>query len=146
MRWQVSPFMINFRVILYHKQATSARTRFVRFADNTVFAFGPVAKLSQLQEGGMDNTVVHPAAVMQKTEALLGLDSGCLKAESEFQHSVEVPGGNIHVLLANITTMDPPFEAVEQAGASFIDLTQARGLPQVELELLRHAYELVLGG
>jgi hypothetical protein len=138
--------MINYRVILYHKQATSARTRFVKFADETVFAFGRVAQLSQLQESETDNTRVHPAAVMQKTEALLGLESGCLKAEPDYCHSVEVPGGNIHVLLANITTMDPPFEAVEQAGGSFIDLTQARGLPPVELELLRHAYELVLGG
>lgn len=137
---------MNYRVILYHKQATSARTRFVKFADNTVFAFGPVAKLSQLDESTMDNTAVHPAAVMQKTEALLGLDSGCLKAESEYQQKVEVPGAHIHILLANITTMDPPFEAIEKAGGCFIDLTQARGLPQVELELLRSAYELILGG
>lgn len=138
--------MINYRVILYHKQATSARTRFVKFADDTVFAFGPVAKLSQLDESSLDNTLAHPASVMKKTEDLLGLEGGCLKAELDYQHKVEVPGGNIHILLANITTMDPPFEAVEKAGGRFIDLTQARGLPQVELELLRHAYELVLGG
>ncbi len=138
--------MINYRVILYHKQATSARTRFVKFSGETVFAFGPVAKLSQLEESSLDNTLVHPAAVMQKTEALLGLEAGSLKTESEYQHKVEVPGGNIHILLANITTMDPPFEIIEQAGGCFIDLTQARGLPQVELELLRHAYELILGG
>ncbi len=138
--------MLNYRVILYHKQATSARTRFVKFTDDTVFAFGPVAKLSQLEEASLDNTLVHPAAVMKETEALLGLEAGCLKAEPDYHHKVEVPGGSIHILLANITTMDPPFEAVEKAGGRFIDLTQARGLPQVELELLRHAYELVLGG
>jgi hypothetical protein len=138
--------MLNYRVILYHKQATSARTRFVKFADDTVFAFGPVAKLSQLEEASLDNTLVHPAAVMKETEVLLGLEAGCLKAEPDYQHKVEVPGCSIHILLANITTMDPPFEAVEEAGGRFIDLTQACGLPQVELELLRHAYELVLGG
>jgi hypothetical protein len=138
--------MINYRVIVYHKQATSARTRFAKFADDTVFVFGPVAKLSQLEESSLDNTVVHPAAVMKKTEALLGLEEGSLKAEPDYQHKVEVPGGSIHVLLANVTTMDPPFEAIEKVGGRFIDLTQARGLPQVELELLRHAYELVLGG
>ncbi len=138
--------MIDFRVILYHKQATSARTRFVKFAGETVLAFGPVAALSQLQQSQQDNTLIHPAAVMKKTEALLGLESGSLKAETEFQHSVEVPGGNIQILLAAITTMDPPFDAIEQHGGCFIDLTQARGLPVTELELLRHAYELVLGG
>ena len=138
--------MPNYRVILYHKQATSARTRFVKFAEDTIFAFGPVVQLSQIQERDDDNTRVHPAAVMQHTEALLGLDAGCLKAEPEYQHSIEVPGGNIHVLLANITTIDPPFDAVAKVGASFIDLTQARGLPPIELELLRYAYELILGG
>lgn len=76
----------------------------------------------------------------------MGLDDGTLKAEAEYRHSVEVPGGTIQIILANIATMDPPFEQAEKANARFIDLTQARGLPQIELELLRHAYELVLGG
>ncbi len=143
---ECADIVINYRVILYHKQATSARTRFVKFADDTVFAFGPVAKLSQLDEASVENTLVHPAAVMQKTESLLGLEPDCLKAEPDYQHKVEVPGGSIHILLAAISTMDPPFEAIEKVGGRFIDLTQARGLPQVELELLRHAYELVLGG
>jgi hypothetical protein len=35
--------------------------------------------------------------------------------------------------------------AAAAAGAEFIDLTAARGLPRVELELLRLAYEHVLG-
>ena len=68
-----------------------------------------------------------------------------LVARSELDN-VEVPGGSVQILLAEITTIDPPFEAVEQQGARFIDLTQARGLPPVEMEMLRHAYELVLGG
>ena len=138
--------MKDVRVILYHKQATSARTRFVKFAGDTVLAFGPVAALSQLQQNQQDNTLIHPAGVMKKTEALLGLEPGSLKAEAEFQHCVEVPGGNIQILLAAITTMDPPFDVIQQQGGCFIDLTQARGLPVTELELLRHAYELILGG
>lgn len=137
---------MNYRVILYHKQATSARTRFVRFAGNTVFAFGPSAGLSQYAEGDMPGGTVHPSAVMQQTEAWLGLPQHSLRAETAFQHAVEAPSGSIQVLLAAFTTMDPPFEAVEKAGASFIDLTAARGLPPVELEMLRLAYELVLGG
>jgi hypothetical protein len=74
------------------------------------------------------------------------LPSGSLKAEGEYHQMVEVPGKKIQIILGEITTVDPPFDEAEKAGASFIDLTQARGLPQVELELLRCAYELVLGG
>ena len=78
-------------------------------------------------------------------EKLLGFESGTLKAEGEFLQTVEVPGEAIQIILANVAMMDPPFDVVEKIDASFIDLTQARGLPQVELELLRFAYELVLG-
>lgn len=137
---------MEFRVILYHKQATSARTRFVRFGGKTVFASGPVEALSQVNDSEDNTPAIHPAAILKSTENALNLPQGCLKSEAGFQHSIEVPGANIPVVLACIETMDPPFEEIEQAQGQFIDLTQARGLPPVELELLRHAYELVLGG
>ena len=49
------------------------------------------------------------------------------------------------MLLARFTAIDPPFSAAEQLGGAFIDLTQARGLPPLELDLLRRAYEVILG-
>ena len=57
--------------------------------------------------------------------------------------SAGADGGDVY--LAHFTSIDPPFEAAEAAGAAFIDLTQARGLPAAELALLRLAYEHVLG-
>jgi len=138
---------MDYRVILYHKQATSARTRFLKFANESVCAFEHIPMPAQLLEREpSSNTVNHPAAILQQVEKQLSLPAGCLKAEGEFRHSVEVPGKTIQIILACITTLDPPFEEAEKAQARFIDLTQARGLPGVELELLRHAYELVLGG
>jgi len=137
---------MDYRVILYHKQSTSARTRFLRFDDRTVCAFEPLPMPAQLLEEPSHNTVIHPAAVLHTVEQRLGFAAGTLKAEGEYRHRVEIPGGQVQIILANIATIDPPFEQAESAGAGFIDLTQARGLPQVELELLRHAYELVLGG
>lgn len=134
------------RVILYHKQSTSARTRFLKFNAGSVCAFDPLPKLAQLLEPENGNTVVHPAAVLKAAEDRLGLDKGTLKAEGEYHHVVDVPGERIDILLAEITTIDPPFELAEKADAAFIDLTEARGLPPIELQLLRHAYELVLGG
>jgi hypothetical protein len=138
---------MDYRVILYHKQATSARTRFLKYAYNSVCAFEPIPMpAQQLEFDHASNTVNHPAAILQQVEQRLSLPAGCLKAEGEYRHSVEVPGKTIQIFLACITTIDPPFEEAEKAEAEFIDLTQARGLPGVELELLRHAYELVLGG
>lgn len=137
---------LDFRVILYHKQATSARTRFLKFGNDTVCAFEPLPTPAQLLEAAAGNTVIHPAAVLRAVEQWLGFPAGTLKAEGDFRHSVDIPGGQVQIVLAGIDTIDPPFELAGNAGACFIDLTQARGLPQVELELLRHAYELVLGG
>lgn len=138
---------MDYRVILYHKQAASARTRFLKYAYDSVCAFDTIPMPAQLLEREPhSNMVNHPAAILQEVERKLSLPDGCLKAEGEYRHSVDVPGGSIQIILACITTMDPPFEAAEKAEARFIDLTQARGLPGVELELLRHAYELILGG
>lgn len=137
---------MDYRVILYHKQATSARTRFLKFSHDSVCAFESIPKFAQLVDREAVSTLLHPAAALKEVEEELGLDQGTLKAETEYRHNVEVPGGSLQVILANITTIDPPFELAEKVNAHFIDLTQARGLPQIELELPRHAYELVLGG
>jgi hypothetical protein len=136
---------MDHRVILYHKHPTSARTRFLKLKHESVCAFECLPDLSAIVEFQPD-TVNHPAAILRETEQRLGLDSETLSYESEYRQSVEVPGDTIEILLAKITTIDPPFEAAQQADAVFIDLTQARGLPAVELQLLRSAYELVLGG
>jgi len=118
----------------------------MRFSHDSVLSFEPIPKLAQLYEIGDEKTVLHPAAALKSVEEKLGLPDQCLVAEADFQHCVDVPGEKISVILAGITTMDPPFDIAAQNGAVFIDLTQARDLPDVELELLRSAYELLLGG
>ncbi|MET0065343.1 MAG: hypothetical protein ABW076_03265 [Candidatus Thiodiazotropha sp.] len=136
---------MDYRVILYHKQPTSARTRFLKFSHESVCAFEALPKLSA-RVTTLPSTVHHPAAILRETETRLGFPRESLSNEAEYRQGVEVPGETIEVLLASINTIDPPFETAEQIDACFIDLTQARKLPQVELELLRAAYELILGG
>jgi len=137
---------MEYRVILYHKQASSARTRFLKFSHDSVCAFTGIPDLARLAEGRASKMLIHPSAVLREVEDRLGLVAGSLKVEPEYRHHVTVPGGSIQVLLAHIETLDPPFAAAEKVDARFIDLTQARGLPPIEMELLRHAYELVMGG
>ena len=137
---------MEYRVILYHKQATSARTRFLKFAYESVCAPAPIPLPATLLERQAASAVHHPAAILLRTAQQLGLTADSLKAEGEYRQTVEVPGRQIQIILGEITTLDPPFDAAERIDACFIDLTQARGLPPVELTLLRYAYELVLGG
>ncbi len=76
----------------------------------------------------------------------MGLAPGDLEAMGEFQVFVDVPDGPIQVLLARFTAIDPPFSAARARGAEFIELPQASNLPEVELELLREVYTLLIGG
>jgi hypothetical protein len=137
--------MTEARVILYHKQATSARTLFLSI-DKSVCLFGGLPKLSQLKEGGDSNVAFHPAHVIAAAERTLGLDSGSLQVEGEFQAEVDTPDAGVPVFLARITTMDPPRAQMEQHGGRFIALTEARSYPPTELELLRQAYAVIMEG
>lgn len=136
------------RLIMFHKQSTSARTRFLQLAYGGVCAFEGLPALAQaLDEPPASGKVaLHPGKLLHAAETWIGMESGSLEAEAGFKAWVDVPGGPVQVFLARFTAIDPPFEHAEARGARFIDLTQARGLPVAELALLRQAYELVLGG
>ena len=136
-------------VILYHKQSTSAMTRFFRLEDGPVVMGAPLPKLSRVVTGEveLDSAVVlHPASVAAEMERWFGVESGALEVDSDYQELIEVPGGTLRVYLARFKTVDPPFAAAEKAGGSFITLTQTRGMNPVELELLRTAYTSIMEG
>jgi hypothetical protein len=136
------------RLVMFHKQSTSARTRFLQLNYGGVCAFDGLPELSQLieaDEAPAETLAHHPSSVVSQAENELGLVAGSLESEGDFRAKVDAPGGLIEVFLARFTTLDPPFKWAEQYGASFIDLTQARGLPDVELQILRRAYEQILG-
>jgi hypothetical protein len=138
--------MNSCRVILYHKQATSAWLRFLRFANHSVCAFEPLPKLSVLMDEVPERALVlHPAPIIRDAEQQLGLNPGDLEAEGEYQELVDVAGGPVNILLARFTSIDPPFDLAERLQGRFIDLPDARDLSDTELLLLRKAYELLIG-
>ena len=133
------------RLILFHKQSTSARTRFLRHAYGGVCAFEPLSHTAELAEPAPDAVSAHPAPWLRAAEARLALPVDSLEIEPGFRHTVRDVDGATEVLLARFTGIDPPFSAAESIGGTFIDITQARGLPPLELDLLRRAYEVILG-
>ena len=135
------------RLILYHKQSTSARTRFLRLSYGGICAFEPLPEPLELVPPGEGpgSLVSHPARLIRAAEQLLGLVPGSLEPESELRFRLRGADGETEVLLARFTAIDPPFESAAAAGGAFIDLTQARRLPPLELALLRLAYEQIMG-
>jgi hypothetical protein len=139
--------MNRIRVILYHKQATSARTRFLRLDYGGACGFAPLppgARLAGAEEAAEDSTAV--AAAVSAAEGFLGLDSGGLELQPGLRMRLEAPEGDLWVVLARFRDTDPPFALAEAKGARFVALTEMRGLPSLELELLRQAYEWIMGG
>jgi hypothetical protein len=141
------------RLIMFHKQGTSARTRFLLLDSGTVCGFEPLPRLAEVidhdfeaSESAASNVAFHPGALVHGAETRLGLSAGSLEAIGDFHARVDVAGGPVSVYLAAFTTQDPPFSAAESIGGSFIELPEARMLPPTELQLLRLAYEYLFGG
>ena len=138
------------RLILVHKQKTSARLRFLRFPHG-MCAFTPLPALSALEEegeaglGDSPPVVHHPSAWLRTAEARLKLDGGSLKPEVEFHATAQTPDGPVTVQLASLDYVDPPFAEAEAVGGRFVAITEARGCTPVEMELLRRAYTAILG-
>lgn len=143
--------MTQNRLIFYHKQHTSARLHFLKFASGSICAFDPLPELSQVLDSTINryddddnNIVVHPARLLREAGDKLGLDIESLKVQGGYHARVDTSNGAVQVYLAELTTMDPPFELAADINAEFIELAQARNLTAVELELLRLAYEYVM--
>lgn len=133
------------RLILVHKQRTSGRVRFLCLASGVV-AFAPLPALAALRDEDYSPTVhCHPTALIREAEVHLGLPEGAIEAEAEFAAWVDTPDGDIPVLLGAFTAIDPPFAAAERSAGRFIALTESRSLGEVERNLLRRAYEYLLG-
>ena len=135
----------DLRLILVHKQKTSGRLRFLRLPHGTV-AFTPLPALSDLIDDAPPPQVVHhPAAFIQAAESRLGLPAGSLAHEPEFHATVDTPAVPVSLHLASFTTIDPPFDEAAALGGKFIAITEAMGGMPVEMDLLRYAYEVLLG-
>ena len=135
----------DMRLILAHKQKTSARVRFLRFAHGMT-AFSPLPAHSVIVDGAPASQVeAHPGHCLRHAESILGLAPGELVLDAEFSAIVDTPDGPLHVRLATIASIDPPFAAAEALGGRFIAITEARGCAPADMELLRQAYTILLG-
>lgn len=134
------------RIVFYHKQSTSARTRFLRLAYGGVCGFGPLPESAALA-GIEEEWEADPAAraAVADAERQLGLAAGGLELQAERRMDVQAGDSLIRVLLARFTAVDPPFALGESHQAKFIAITEARGVPPVELSLLRQSYEWIMG-
>lgn len=137
------------RLVLYHKQATSARTRYLRFRDGSICAFQPLPdgiELSFEPSDGGGDVLPHPGAVIAAAESWLGLQAGALEFQGDFRARAQLNEHALSVFLLRFIDIDPPFHAAKAVGADFIAITDARGLISPEMEILRRSYEYIMEG
>ena len=133
------------RLLLLHKHGTSGRLRFLCLSSGVV-AFHPLPELAALRDEDYSPTLqFHPTAVIREAEIRLGLAEGAIEPVPEFHAWVDTPAGDVPVLLAAFASIDPPFAAAERTHSRFIAITESRQLTEIERNLLRRAYEHVLG-
>lgn len=136
-------------IILFHKQSTSARVRFL-LAENSSICFATeipaLATLVEENQLSKDSTVdKHPATAVGELEQQMGLAKGDIELVKDFSLKLDVPNQVIPVYLGYFKNIDPPFDEVATIGAKFIAITEARRLPPVELQLLQKAYQYLMG-
>lgn len=142
---------IQHRIILFHQQSTSARTRFLFYKQrNSVLGFSPLSELAVLMEDCDDNsleTIKHQR--LSELDVLMryniGIPADKILLDSEFIHLIDVPKEIIAVSLGRFTDIDPPFEWAESMNMDFRELTGVRNVNPVELELMQKAYQRVMG-
>jgi hypothetical protein len=141
--------LASLRLIMYHKYPTSARTTFL-MQDEAICLPGRLPKLAQLMDSNTtrrsatEKVVAHPSPLLRHVAEWLALPQDSLELDSEFCEKVDVPDGPLTVYLARFDSIDPPFDAAERVGGRFIALTEGRGLPPAELDLLRRAYRVIM--
>jgi hypothetical protein len=133
------------RLILDHKHPSSGRTLFLRL-DETVCQFDGISPSSRVIESHVGGNQVKDdlSDLLADAEQRLGMSSGTLEIDREFNVSIDNENTPIQVYLARFTAIDPPQEQLAEREGKFIAMTDARRLPPTELELLRLAYSAIM--
>lgn len=141
----MSAIVLPPRILLLHKQKTSGRLRYLRLPTG-MLCFDPLPEgCSVCSRDTPHDAAIHPAGFLRQAEEKLGLPADSIEPAPEFHCWAVTPEGDIPILLGAFASIDPPFAAAEALGGKFINITEARGIVPIELDLMRRAYEHVLG-
>lgn len=134
------------RVILCHFDSYSAALLFARYGDS-ILAPAPLPEAaSAIQARGNASAQHEPSAVLDALTAQYGLDPKQLKIDEDFQAWMSSDSGPIRIHLVRFTGLDAPHEAIEPLGGVFKPISQMRGMPMTELNLIRQVFDLIMGG
>ncbi len=134
------------RVILCHFDSYSCALLFARYGDS-VLAPAPLPEAASDMPTPSDAGAQHTsAAVLDALAARYALDPAQLKIDDDFQAWLSDDSGPIRIHLARFIGLDAPHAAIEPLGGVFKPISQMRGMPVSELNLMRQVFNLIMGG
>lgn len=134
------------RVILCHFDSYSAASVFARYG-MSVLAPAPLPEdASEMNAPALIGEQHKPEAVMAALIAQYGYTPSALKPADGFQQWMNSAIGPIRIHLLRFTTLDAPKAAIAPYGGLFKPISEMRGTPMIELNLLRRAFDLVMSG
>jgi hypothetical protein len=134
------------RVILCHFDSYSAALLFARYGDSILAPTPLPVAASAIPAPDDIGTQHEPGAVLEAMAAQHGLDPKQLKMDEDFQAWMSSDSGPIRIHLVRFTGLDAPHEAIEPLGGVFRPISQMRGMPMTELNLMRQVFDLIMGG
>ena len=134
------------RVILCHFDSYSTALVFARYG-SSVLAPAPLPEAARAMPEPGDADERHtPGAVLDALAAQHVLDLTQLRLDDGFQAWMSSERGPIRIHLARYSTLDAPHQAIEPFGGVFKPISELRGIPMIELNLLRQVFNLIMGG
>lgn len=134
------------RVILSHFDSYSTALVFARYGAS-ILASAPLPEsAAPMPAPGDASDQYNPAAVLDALVVQAGIDPTQLKLDDEFQEWMSSDSGPIRIHLVRFTALDAPRQTIEPLGGVFKPISEMRGLPMIELNLLRQVFNLTMGG
>lgn len=134
------------RVILCHFDSYSTALLFARYG-SSVLAPAPFPEGASAMPAPSEAGEQHaPSAVLDAVVAQYGLAPAQLSLNDGFQEWMSSDSGPIRVHLVRFTTLDAPRQAIEPIGGVFKPISEMRGLPMIELNLMRQVFNLIMSG
>jgi hypothetical protein len=134
------------RVILCHFDSYSTALLFARYG-NSVLAPAPLPETASAMSAPGDAGEQHtPGAVLDAVVTQYGLAPTQLRLDDGFQAWMSSDSGPIRIHLVRFTTLDAPRQAIEPIGGVFKPISEMRGLPMIELNLMRQVFNLIMNG
>lgn len=141
-----NPIFDHNRMILCHFDSYSCALVFARYGAS-ILAPAPLPE-SAAPIIGPDNITEQydPGVVSEALVAQFALNPAQFNLDEGFDSWMDGDSGSIRIHLVRFTTLDAPHQAIEPFGGVFKPISEMRGLPMIELNLMRQIFNRIMGG